>query len=130
MEQNLYFDGLAMVTRVGFEGRQLDFILDTGNGAGTQLWQSFSNEFSAMVKERGTRGDKRVTQLGGSKYREMVILPELRLRVGGLETILRPANVFTSPVGNEYQHGLLGMDLLSQAAEVSIDFQSMAVWLK
>jgi len=128
--QNLYFDGLVAVTRVGVEGRQLDFVFDTGNGAGTQLWQSFANDFAGLLKERGTRSKKRVTQIGGSKEREVVVLPELRLRVGGRETILRPANVFSRPVGNEYQHGLLGTDLLSQADEVSIDFQSMSVWLR
>jgi predicted aspartyl protease len=127
---NLYFDGLAVVTRVGVEGQQLDFIFDTGNGAGTQLWQSFANDFAGLLKKHGARSKKRVTQIGGSQEREVVVLPELRLRVGGLETILRPANIFSRPVGNEYQHGLLGTDLLSQAAEVSIDFGSMSVRLR
>lgn len=128
--QNLYFDGLSPVTRVGFAGRQLDFLFDTGNGAGTQLWRSFAREFPEMMKERGASGKKKVTQIGGSKDRDVVVLPEVRLTVGGKETILRPANVFSNPVGNEYQHGLLGTDLLSQASEVSIDFQSLSVRLQ
>jgi hypothetical protein len=68
----------------------------------------FSNEFAALVKERGSRTSKRVTQIGGSKDRDVIGLPELRLRIGGLEAALRPANVFAKPVGNEFQHGLLG----------------------
>jgi predicted aspartyl protease len=128
--RNLCFDGLTPLTQVQFEGRKLDFIFDTGNGAGTQLWERFSNDFAAMVKANGTKSSKRVTQIGGSHEREVVSLPELRLRIGGMDTALSPANVFAKPVGNEFQHGLLGMDLLSQAHAVSIDFRSMSVLLQ
>ena len=129
-DKNLCFDGLVPLTRVHFEGKQLDFIFDTGNGAGTQLWERFSNDFATIVRERGTKGSKRVTQIGGSNDREVIALPEIRLRIGGFEAALRPANVFTRPVGNEFQHGLLGMDLLSQAHSVSVDFRSMSVVLQ
>ena len=69
----------------------------------------------------------RVTQFGGSNERETTVLPELRLRLGGLDTFLRPANVFSRPVGDERVHGLLGADILSQAAEVTIDFTSITL---
>ena len=57
-------------------------------------------------------------------------MPHLRLRIGGLDTVLQPANIFSTPVGNDIQHGDLGMDLLSQAADVTIDFQSMSLTLR
>jgi len=128
--RNLCFDGLNPIMRVQSEGRQLDFIFDTGNGAGTQLWERFANDFAAMVKERGVRGTQRVTQIGGANDREVFVLPELRLLVGGFDTLLRPANIFAKPVGNEFQHGLLGLDLLSRAHSVSVDFRSMSVALE
>jgi hypothetical protein len=58
-----------------------------------------------------------------------IALPEIQLRVGGLHTTIRPAQVFAKPVGDGFHHGLLGMDVLSQAREVSIDFRSMMLEL-
>ena len=46
---NLFFDGLNPVTRVKFAGRELDFIPDTGNQAGTELWHRFANDFPGLV---------------------------------------------------------------------------------
>jgi hypothetical protein len=51
---NLAFDGLKAVTRVRFETKDLDFVLDTGNQAGTQLWTPFARDFLALLKEQGT----------------------------------------------------------------------------
>jgi hypothetical protein len=58
-----------------------------------------------------------------------IALPEIQLGVGGLHTTIRPAQVFAKPVGDDFHHGLLGMDVLSQAREVSIDFRSMMLEL-
>ena len=38
-----------------------------------------------------------------------------------LDSVLRPANIFSKAIGNDLQHGNLGLDVLSQAAEVTID---------
>lgn len=127
---NLCFDELAAVLRMQFDGKPLDLIFDTGNGGGTQLWESFSREFPVLVKTQGIKETRRVTQLGGSGERDVVVLPGICLRIGGFGARLEPAHVFAHPVGNEFQHGLLGMDLLSQAREVSVDFRSMSVVLK
>jgi predicted aspartyl protease len=126
---NLAFDGLTPVTRVRFEGRELDCIVDSGNGAGTQLWTRFANDFADLLKQRGKKSRKRVTMVGGSNQRETVELPEIELRVGGLNATLRSAQVFSKPVGDDFHHGLLGMDVLSQAREVRIDFTSMTMQL-
>jgi hypothetical protein len=126
---NLVFDGMTPVTRVQFEGRPLEFVLDTGNQGGTQLWQRFAQDFPALVS-RGQKSTKQVSQIGGSEERQIVVLPELRLRVGGFDSLLRPAHVFSKPIGNELQHGNLGMDILSQAADVTIDFQSMSLTVR
>jgi hypothetical protein len=126
---NLSFDGFNPVTRVTFEGKQLDFILDTGNQAGTEMWGRFADDFATLVKERGTKSKQTVTEIGGSNEREATILPEIRLRVGGLNTKLPHAPVFAKPVGDEFHYGLLGMDVYSQAREVRIDFRSMTIQL-
>jgi hypothetical protein len=78
----------------------------------------------------GSKGTKRITQVGGSNEREVIVLPELRLRAGGFEAVLQPANIFSKPVGNDAYHGNLGIDLLNQATEVTLDFQSMVITLR
>jgi Aspartyl protease len=117
------------VTRVQFEGKELDCIVDSGQDAGSQLWTRFANDFAALLKQRGTKSKQQVTLVGGSNERETIALPEIQLLVGGLNTTLRPAQVFSKPVGDDFHHGLLGMDMLSQAREVSIDFRSMMLEL-
>jgi hypothetical protein len=92
--------------------------------------ERFARDFPQLLKERGSKGTVRITQIGGSNEREVTVVPEVRLRVGGFETLLRPANIFSKPVGNDSYHGNFGMDLLSQAAEVTIDFQSMSLALR
>jgi hypothetical protein len=65
--------------------------------------------------------------VGGSNVRETVSAAGTQLRVGGLSTTLQPAQIFFKPVGDDFHHGLLGMDLLSQARKIRIDFASMTL---
>ena len=130
VESNLCFDGLTPVTRVQFQGKQLDFVLDSGEGAGSQFWTRFADDFSALLKERGKKNKKQVTETGGSNEREVTELPEVQFRVGGFNTTLRPAYVFSKPVGDDFHHGHLGLDVLSQPREVRIDFASMVLQLE
>jgi predicted aspartyl protease len=126
----LCFDELLPIVRVEWEGKPLDFVLDTGNVAGTQLWERFALEQRHLMEKQGAKAKEWLVTIGSSGYREVVRIPRLGLRIGGLEVTLRPANVFSRPVGNEHHHGLLGMDLLDQAREVTIDFRSMSVGLR
>jgi hypothetical protein len=129
LANNLSFDALSPVTRVQFEGKELDCILDSGADAGSQLWTRFANDFAPLLKERGKKSKQQITMVGGSNARETIALPEIELLVGGLNTTLRPAQVFSKPIGDEFHHGLLGMDVLSQARRVSIDFRAMTLEL-
>jgi tetratricopeptide (TPR) repeat protein len=114
---DLCFDGLSPVARMQFEGKELDFDLDTGDQSGSQLWTRFANDFPALVKERGTESKQEITQVGGANERATIVLPEISLRIGGLNTELRPAQVFSKLVGDDFHHGLIGMDLLSRHAK-------------
>ena len=125
-DANLAFDGASPLTRVQMSGHHLDFVLDTGNQSGTQLWERFAREFPE-VANTGRKATKRLHQIGGSTEQEIVAIPEIILRIGGYDRVLRPANIFSKPVGNDLQHGLLGMDVLSQASEVVLDFRTMSL---
>jgi hypothetical protein len=129
-DENLCFDGTTPVTRVLFEGKLLDFQLDSGEQAGSQLWSRFADAFPALLRERGIKSKKQVSEVGGSNQRDTIEIPEMKLRVGGLDATLRPARVYSKPVGNEFHYGHLGMDVLSQAREVSLDFASMTFALR
>jgi hypothetical protein len=129
-EPNLCLDGLNPLTRVVVEGRTLDFLFDTGNGGGTQLWRKFGEAFPDMLRDKGAKDTKTVRGIGGATESEVIALPELHLVVGGFDTLLKPAHVFGKPVGNDYYYGLLGMDLMIQAREATIDFSAMRVELK
>ena len=125
---NLTLDGLSPLLRVEIRGRRADFLLDTGNQARTQLWARFAADFPELMA-RGTRGTARVTQVGGSNERAVTVLPELRIRIGGRLAVIRSANVFAPPVGDRLRAGNIGMEVLSQASSVTIDFRSMSVAL-
>ena len=107
------------------DGKTLEFLLDTGNQAGTQLWERFGKDFESLVKERG-----QVTQIGGATDRDIIVIPGMQLKVGGKDTTVPEGKLFSRPVGDDRFHGLLGMDLLSQATEVTIDFRSMTLTLR
>ncbi len=129
-EPNLCFDGFNPLTPVVVEGRTLDFMFDTGNGAGTQLWRKFGEAFPGLLRDHGSKDTKVVKQLGGAAEREVITLPELHLLLAGMDTLLKPARVFGKPVGNDYYYGLAGMDLMMQARQVTVDFSAMRVELK
>ena len=126
---NLAFDGATPVIRVQYSGKPLEFVLDTGNQGGTQLWERFARDFPDVVSA-GRKSTKQIHQIGGSTEHPIVAVPALRLRVGGFDGLLQPANVFSRPIGNDLQHGNLGLDVLSQATEVMIDFQAMSVTVR
>lgn len=128
--QNLAFDDLEVVTRAEFHGQELDFILDSGDGSGSQLWTRFANHFATLVKQQGTVSKQRIEQFGGSSEREITVLPEMQFEVGGMNAVLRPAQIFSKPVGDDLHDGLLGADILSQAKEGSINFASMSFELR
>jgi hypothetical protein len=129
-EENLAFHGSAPEVRATFGGRSLTLYLDTGNMRQSQLFSRFAADFADIVAQQGTKGRVSLNQIGSSSEHEVIVLPEVRMRVGGFDTLLRPANIFSPPVSDTRSHGNLGMDLLSQASDVTIDFESMMLSLR
>lgn len=114
--------------QVEFEAKRLDFLFDTGDQSGSQLWERFADEFAPLPKH-GAQGTQRVEEVGGANERPTIELPKVELNVGGLNARLQPAHVFFKPVGNDFDYGSLGMDVLSQARRELVDFASMNVTL-
>jgi hypothetical protein len=73
-----------------------------------------------------------VTGVAHSVDVQSIDVPELMLRIGGFETMLRPAHVLVddTTVAGQRGHGNLGLDLLRQARTTTFDFRSMTLALK
>lgn len=116
-------EGPHPVVQGDFEGDRIQMMLDTGAWK-TRLLPSFAKDFSQVVQERGKKG---FTRLNGAKEFETITLPEVRFRLGGFDGVLRPAEILSNffPFGTSEYHVKLGLGLLQQARQVTIDFHSM-----
>ncbi len=129
-QSNLCFDGSDPLTQGEFQERKLDFVFDMGSEK-TDLWPPFAKQFAALVSEKGKKGSWPITGLSGSEEVESVTLPEVGLRVGGFDAVLRPAHVLLKRTteNSQWYYARIGMNLLNQARQVTIDFSSMALML-
>jgi len=127
---NLAFDQASLIARTRFNARPLDFVLDTGNQGGTQLWSRFGRDFPALIRDQGRKSTKTVHQIGGAKHQDIVVLPEAHLAIGTFDAVLRPAEVFGPSVGDDVHHGNMGMSMLGQAKAVTIDLRAMLLTLR
>jgi predicted aspartyl protease len=127
----LCFDGLQPVIEGQFRESQIMLFLDTG-ATRTRVLPLFAKEFSTFVNRFGQKASDRVTGVSGSVDVEALRLPELALRIGGFDAILRPAPVLLRDTTSDshWWHVWLGMDLLNQPRVVTLDFSSMTVALE
>jgi len=129
LDSNLAFDDSTPIARASVNGKHIDVVIDTGNQGGTQLWDRFAGDFPDVMA-RGTKTTRSVRQIGGSSDRDVVAVSALILRIGGFDATLRPAYIFKMPVGDDVHHGNVGVDVLTQASAVSIDFGAMSLVLR
>ena len=122
---NLCFDSAFSVVTVEFGQSRLNLSFDTGATL-TDLYARFGRDFPEFVKA-GRKGSAQRTGAGGTVRDEVVVVPDLHLRLGGFPGLLRSANMY--PNENSPWHGNLGMDLLREARVVTIDFDAMRLTL-
>jgi tetratricopeptide (TPR) repeat protein len=127
----LCFDGLQPVIEGQFRESQIMLFLDTG-ATRTRILPLFAKEFPIFVSRFGQEDSDRVTGVSGSVDVDALRLPELTLRIGGFDTILRHAPVLLKDTTSDshWWHVWLGMDLLNQPRMVTLDFNSMTVALE
>jgi predicted aspartyl protease len=129
-KSNTCLDGADLITQATVQERAVDLVVDTG-ASYTRLWPRFKEDFATLIAS-GQAGTTSVTGVAHSIQSDSIALPELKLRVGGFNAALRPATVLlkeTTPQ-SRWHHGNLGMDLLSQAATVTMDFAAMTLTLR
>jgi hypothetical protein len=122
---NLCFNGLDTFVEMALGKDTLDIHVDTG-ADGSSLYQRFAKRYPDLLRASGTPAMKWVGGAGGSVEVAATLLPEIALQVGGFAAALRPVYVLAKEHDAD---GTIGMDLFSQAREVTFDFRAMRVTL-
>jgi predicted aspartyl protease len=127
---NLCFDGTDPLVEAVVESRRLTFLLDTGSSH-SAAWPIFAEQFPALLDD-ATKGSQELIGLSGSGKVAAAILPELRMLVANMPIVLRPAPVLLTTTGgpSNWHYGTIGIDLLNQAREVTLDFKAMTLVMK
>jgi hypothetical protein len=126
---NLYFDDDHLVVTSAFQSQKVLGTLDTGAET-TDLLSGFARQFAGFLAAGGTKATREIRGIGGAENYDAVTVPEISLRIGNVETHLRPAQVITNEAGAKCCAGNLGMDLLKQGRAFRIDFGSMRLDLE
>ena len=125
LRSNLCIDNGILRVQTEFDGRALDFAMDTG-GERSLLFEPFAKEFPALIGKTGVAGSIAVTATGNTrKPFSTTSLPEVELAIGNARLTIRPAQIIQSP--GKWGHGLLGTDVFQDAKSLTLDFQAMMV---
>ncbi len=130
-DPNLCFEGGEMFLQAEFASRQIILLLDTG-AVKTRLWPKFAADFPRSVDPYRKDQSVEISGVGGKVRLESVEVPELKLKIGGADVALHPAQVLLKETvgASRWHHGSLGLDLLSGSQTVTIDFRSMVLTLE
>jgi clan AA aspartic protease (TIGR02281 family) len=126
---NLYFDGNELFAAGAFRERKLDLVLDSG-ASWSCLFEKFAKAFPDLVGESGKPGTRRFWGAGGEAEVPATTLPEVTLRLGSFPVALRPVDIIATEPDSEHHDGRMGLDALSQASRVTIDFKAMKLTLE
>jgi predicted aspartyl protease len=128
---NMCFPAVAPVVEGTFRAQRIIAWLDTGSSK-TYLTQRFAHQFPDVIEAGGKEASVRLRGVGGSKEVRVITVPEFKFSVGGSDLVMRPAQVLPKDerVDRDWYDVWLGMDLLGQMREVSLDFKSLRFSLK
>jgi len=127
---NLLLEAEYPIAMADIKGRRVNLFVDSG-GASTFMWQMFARDFPADMRT-ARKGSAHWVGADGPVTMDAMLLPELRFKLGGFPVVLRDAAVLhetTVPASN-WCEGQLGMDALTQAAELTFDFHAMKLRLR
>lgn len=117
---NLVFDDDHLIVSATVQGQTIRATLDTGAST-TDLYKGFADQFDTLLNRNGKPDTREVHGVGHSEIFKSVTLPQLRIRLGGADTVLSPAHVLLKSIGAEHCVGNFGMDLFSQTPAMTVD---------
>ncbi len=82
----------------GFQQQKILATLDTG-AESTDLFERFAKEFATLLRERGKKSSTEIRGVGQAESYDSITVPELKFKIGGVETVLRPAHVLLQHEG-------------------------------
>jgi len=128
---NMCFQAVTPVVEGTFRTQRINAWLDTGSSK-TYLTQRFARQFPDIIEVGGKEAFAQLRGVGGSTEVRVITVPEIKFSVGGSDLIMRPAQVLPKDerVDRDWYDVWLGMDLLGQTREVSLDFKSLTFSLK
>ncbi|MGI8961942.1 MAG: aspartyl protease family protein [Bryobacteraceae bacterium] len=125
---NLSFDNDHLVVTATVQNQKINATVDTG-ATRTDLYKPFAEKFESLLNRYGKKDATEVHGVGHAEKFDSVTLPELRIRVGGSDTVLSPAHVILKSIGANCCVGNFGMDLFKQGRAMKIDFGAMTLQL-
>jgi predicted aspartyl protease len=128
-KSNLVFDNDHLAVTATVEGRNVLATLDTGAET-TDFYKPFADAYRSLLEENGKKDSIEERGVGHAEAFDAVTIAELRIQLGGFDTVLRPAHVLLKSIGANCCVGNFGMDLLKQASSFSIDFRAMTLRLE
>ena len=128
---NMCFHAVTPVVEGTFRAQRINAWLDTGSSK-TYLTQRFAQQFPDVIEVSGKEASVQLRGVGGSTEVSVITVPAIKFSVGGSDLVMRPAQVLPKDerVDRDWYHVWLGMDLLGQTREVSLDFKSLTFSLK
>jgi predicted aspartyl protease len=122
---NLVMDGLSPVVSLMNGEDTLGFHLDLG-AQNTSLYATYFEKYHDLVMGTGKKKSVSMGGAGGSRKKEIYLLPEIRLATGNKNVSLRNINVFTEKLAaDEKFYGNIGEDFIDQLEGFVINFRSM-----
>jgi clan AA aspartic protease (TIGR02281 family) len=121
---NLCLDSWPIV-QADFQGVPVMAQLDSGANT-THLLPRFAKEFPHAVPAGAGKDTLLEFGASGAFQRDATTIPEVRLRIGGFDWLLKPAELMDGEIESARPwHAKIGSDLFSQAQSVTIDFRAM-----
>lgn len=129
-EPNVCFEDITLITNAKFGQKSIPSVLDTG-AIHSQLWPIFAKTFPELLKH-GKYESSQVIGIAGSRQFPVVVLPSISLAIGEKDIAMAPAFVLLSQDADlaSFYYGDIGVDLLNEAKQVTIDFSAMHLSLQ
>jgi hypothetical protein len=125
----LALDAVDLVAEVEIEGHRVAVVFDSGEDESAGLAR-LATDFPELLKN-SRKGTDTVSGFSGKGSFESEIVPALRWKIGGFSGVSRDTAIYMkNGPGNKRYYARLGADLLSEASEVTIDFQRMRLLLE
>jgi hypothetical protein len=129
--ENMCFSGFMPVVEAFHRGARLDLCLDTG-AAATSLFPPFYRRYRGEIDARTRLRLSLVEGVGKPRAVPVRVLDEFAFHAGGQDLAIRKVMVQTlaTHADSRYFYGILGVDIMSQCSQMTLNFVSMSFILR